>query len=50
MMQRRLAVGSRSFEACTGILWDDDSQIADLHILKETDKAIPRVETRVWEL
>ena len=33
-------------DACPGILWDDASQIADLHIMKETDKANPRVEMR----
>ncbi|GAO38351.1 Holliday junction endonuclease RusA [Sphingomonas changbaiensis NBRC 104936] len=37
-------------DACTGILWDDDGQIADLHTMKEYDKANPRVEMRVWEL
>lgn len=37
-------------DAMSGILWDDDSQITDLHILKDVDKADPHVEMWVWEL
>ena len=37
-------------DACTGILWKDDGQITDLHLMKSVDKEKPRVEMRVWEL
>jgi len=37
-------------DACTGVLWADDSQIADLHIIKHYDKENPHVEMRVWPL
>lgn len=30
-------------DACTGILWDDDGQIEDLHTTKAYDKENPRV-------
>lgn len=31
-------------DACTGILWEDDSQIASLLIIKNFDKLNPRAE------
>jgi crossover junction endodeoxyribonuclease RusA len=37
-------------DALTGIVWDDDGQIADLHITKAYDKAKPRVEMAVEAL
>lgn len=36
-------------DAFTGILWDDDSQIVSLALLKEYDKHNPRVEVLVSE-
>ena len=37
-------------DAGRGILWDDDSQITDLHVMKEVNKANPHAEMRVREL
>jgi crossover junction endodeoxyribonuclease RusA len=37
-------------DALTGIVWEDDGQIVDLHTMKEVDRANPRVELRVWGL
>lgn len=37
-------------DACTGILWADDGQIADLHITKAVDRKNPRVEMEVSTL
>lgn len=37
-------------DSLTGIVWQDDGQICDLHIMKEFDKSAPRVEMRVWSL
>ena len=37
-------------DSLTGIVWDDDSQIEDLHTMKAIDKDNPRVEMRVFEL
>lgn len=34
-------------DALTGIVWEDDGQIVDLHITKEFDKKAPRVEMTV---
>ncbi len=31
-------------DACTGILWDDDSQIVSMMIVKSFDKKNPRIE------
>jgi crossover junction endodeoxyribonuclease RusA len=31
-------------DSCTGLLWDDDSQIQELTLRKFVDKADPRVE------
>lgn len=31
-------------DACTGLLWLDDKQIMSLHIVKNYDKADPRIE------
>lgn len=31
-------------DAMSGVLWEDDSQIVDLHIRKYVDKVNPRVE------
>lgn len=33
-------------DACTGIVWNDDSQIVSLTIRKRVDKSKPRVEVR----
>lgn len=38
------------FDALNGIVWEDDGQIKDAHILVEYDKTEPRVEMRVWPL
>lgn len=37
-------------DACTGILWEDDGQIIDLHITKGLDKLRPRVDMTVREV
>jgi Holliday junction resolvase RusA-like endonuclease len=37
-------------DACTGILWGDDGQITDLHLMKGVDREHPRVEMKVWPL
>jgi len=37
-------------DACTGILWEDDGQIIDLHITKDFDKEAPRVVMAVREV
>lgn len=37
-------------DALTGIIYEDDGQIVDLHTMKEFDKERPRVEMRVWAL
>ncbi len=34
-------------DACNGLLWLDDSQIVDLHLLRFDDKTNPRVELSV---
>jgi len=34
-------------DALSGIVWDDDGQIVDLHIRKHYDKEQPRVELEV---
>lgn len=31
-------------DACTGVLWDDDSQIQSITIRKNYDKLLPRIE------
>lgn len=36
-------------DACTGIVWGDDSQIQELHLLKDYDKKKPRIELTVYE-
>ena len=33
-----------AFDACTGMVWEGDSQIVELHITKAYDKANPRIE------
>jgi Holliday junction resolvase RusA-like endonuclease len=37
-------------DALTGIVWEDDGQISDLHIVKWFDKAEPRVKMKVLKL
>lgn len=37
-------------DSMTGILWEDDGQITDLHITKAYDKANPRVELELSTL
>ena len=37
-------------DALTGIVWNDDGQIQDLHTKKAVDRTNPRVEMRVWKL
>jgi Holliday junction resolvase RusA-like endonuclease len=39
-----------SLDALTGIVWEDDSQIAALHLRKAYDKARPRIELSLSEL
>jgi Holliday junction resolvase RusA-like endonuclease len=34
-------------DACTCILWEDDSQITDLHLTKGYDKSKPRIQMEV---
>jgi Holliday junction resolvase RusA-like endonuclease len=34
-------------DSCSGIVWEDDGQIADLHITKAYDKENPRCELSV---
>lgn len=34
-------------DALTGIAWEDDSQISELHILREYDKKNPRIEVYI---
>jgi Holliday junction resolvase RusA-like endonuclease len=36
-------------DALTGIVWHDDSQIADLRLRRAYDKALPRIEITVQE-
>jgi Holliday junction resolvase RusA-like endonuclease len=35
------------YDACTGILWKDDSQIFEVHLTKGIDRERPRVEMTV---
>jgi hypothetical protein len=37
-------------DALTGIAWNDDSQIARLHLYREYDRASPRIEISVNSL
>jgi len=37
-------------DALTGIVWEDDSQILELHIYKDYDKQNPRIELEVAQL
>jgi crossover junction endodeoxyribonuclease RusA len=37
-------------DSCTGILYEDDSQINELHLYKGYDKKNPRVEIDIEEL
>jgi Holliday junction resolvase RusA-like endonuclease len=37
-------------DSCTGILYEDDSQICELHVSKFVDKKRPRVEIDIIEL
>jgi crossover junction endodeoxyribonuclease RusA len=34
-------------DALTGIIWEDDSQIQELKIIKDYDKAEPRIEIEI---
>lgn len=36
-----------TLDSLTGLLWDDDRQIVELHIYKRQDKANPRIEIEV---
>ena len=36
-----------TFDALNGILWNDDGQIHDLHIMKGVDRKNPRVEMTI---
>lgn len=38
-----------TIDSCTGILWNDDSQIMSLLIIKNYDKKNPRIEMQVNE-
>lgn len=42
-------VGKSVLDACNGVLWDDDSQVAALTVRREIDRANPRTEVRVQE-
>jgi Holliday junction resolvase RusA-like endonuclease len=35
-------------DACSGVVWHDDSQITEMHLKKAVDKEFPRVEMTVW--
>lgn len=37
-------------DALTGIVWEDDGQVTDLHVTKAYDKENPRVEILLEEL
>ena len=37
-------------DTLTGICWEDDGQIVDLHTMKAIDAGRPRVELRAWSL
>lgn len=37
-------------DALTGIIWEDDGQITDLHTRKFYDKAAPRVELSIMKI
>ena len=39
-----------SLDALTGIVYEDDSQIAELHLKRAYDKARPRIEVQVGAL
>lgn len=34
-------------DSCTGILWEDDKQIQEMHIYKKYDKENPRIEIQI---
>ena len=36
-------------DGCNGTLWDDDTQIVDLHLVKGYDKENPGVHIRAWD-
>jgi Holliday junction resolvase RusA-like endonuclease len=36
-------------DGCNGTLWDDDTQVVDLHLIKGYDKENPGVHIRVWK-
>ena len=38
------------FDACTGLVWEDDSQIEDLRLVKSYDKECPRIDVTVTRL
>jgi len=38
------------WDSLNGIVYEDDRQIKDAHIMVEYDKANPRVELRLWNL
>ena len=35
------------FDCLTGIIWEDDDQITEMHVFKEVDKKNPRIEIQV---
>lgn len=35
------------FDCLTGIMWEDDDQITELHVFKEIDAKNPRVEVQI---
>lgn len=39
-----------TLDACNGILWEDDSRIAELHIFKRYEKNNPSVYLKVTEI
>tara|TARA_R110000868_G_scaffold99181_3_gene273063 strand:+ start:264 stop:626 length:363 start_codon:yes stop_codon:yes gene_type:complete len=38
-----------SMDACTGLVWVDDSQIQEAHVIKHYDKENPRIELSIEE-
>jgi Holliday junction resolvase RusA-like endonuclease len=38
------------YDAMNGIVWDDDNQICDAHVIRELGSKEPGVELRVWEV
>lgn len=37
-------------DACTGLVWADDSKVWELHGTRAVDQANPRTEVKIWRL